>query len=88
MPNGTPHRVVLYERLGCHLCEDAAVLLDRFIGADAYERIEIEPDDDLLLRYGHRIPVITLDGIDRLELLIDAGQVRALAAELQGRAPA
>jgi hypothetical protein len=88
MPKPTPRRVVLYERLGCHLCEDAAVLLDRFIGADAYERIEIEPDDDLLLRYGHRIPVITLDGVERLELLIDAEQVRALAAELHNTPPA
>jgi hypothetical protein len=88
MPNRTSRRVVLYERVGCHLCEDAAALLDRFIGADAYDRVEIEADDDLLVRYGHRIPVITLDGVERLELLIDAGQVRALAGELQGRAPA
>ncbi len=75
-------RLVLYERPGCHLCEDAAVLLDAMIGPDRYERLDIEADDDLLVRYAHRIPVMTLNGQDRLELVITAPDVRALADEL------
>lgn len=81
-----PNRIVLYERAGCHLCEDAAVLLDELIGPDRYDRVDIEADDDLLVRYGHRIPVVTLDGAERLELLITGPDVGALAAELDGRA--
>ncbi len=77
-----PSRVTLYERPGCHLCEDAALLLDEMLGRDRYERIDIQPDDELLVRYGHRIPVITLDGADRLELVITAPDVRRLANEL------
>lgn len=75
-------RVVLYERDGCHLCGEARVLLDAMLGPDRYERLDIEADDDLLVRYGHRIPVVTVDGVDRLEAPITGPDVGALAAEL------
>ena len=77
-----PPRLILYERDGCHLCEAARVLLDEMIGMDRYARVDIDADDDLILRYGFRIPVITLDGVDRLEAPIERGEVRALAAEI------
>ena len=64
-----PGRPTLYVRAGCHLCEDASVLLDEMIGADAYDAVDIETDDDLLVRYAHRIPVLAIDGTDRLELI-------------------
>ena len=63
-----PGRPTLYVRAGCHLCEDASVLLNEMIGADAYDAVDIEADDDLLVRYAHRIPVLAIDGTDRLEL--------------------
>jgi hypothetical protein len=75
-------QVVLYERAGCHLCEDAAALLDKMIGSDRYQHVDIEADDDLLVRYGHRIPVVSVDGVERLELLITAPDVREVAASL------
>jgi hypothetical protein len=75
-------QVVLYERAGCHLCEDAASLLDQMIGSDRYEHVDIEADDDLLVRYGHRIPVVSVDGVERLELMITGPDVRELAARL------
>jgi hypothetical protein len=77
-----PVRLILYERDGCHLCEEARVLLDEMIGPDRYARVDIEADDDLVVRYGFRIPVIALDGVDRLEAPIEPDAVRALAAEL------
>ena len=55
--------LILYERHGCHLCEHARVLLDDMLGPDRYLRVDIETDDDLVLRYGFRIPVIALDGV-------------------------
>lgn len=63
-------RPTLYVREGCHLCEEASVLLDDMLGADGWDAVDIETDDDLLLRYGHRIPVLEVDGDDRLELII------------------
>jgi hypothetical protein len=77
-----PLRVTLYERDGCHLCDDARVLLDEMLGIGGYERVDIETEDALVLRYGFRIPVIGLDGVDRLEAPITAPDLRALASEL------
>jgi hypothetical protein len=79
-----PPRLILYERNGCHLCEEARVLLDEMLGMDRYARVDIEADDDLVLRYGFRIPVLTLDGADRLEAPIEREDVQALAAEIDG----
>jgi hypothetical protein len=72
---------ILYGRDGCHLCEDAGVLLDEMIGRDAYTAVDIETDDDLLVRYAHRIPVLAVDGIDRLELILTRPDVLALLAD-------
>jgi hypothetical protein len=76
-----PLRVTLYERDGCHLCDEARVLLDEMLGNDGYARVDIEADDALVLRYGFRIPVIGLDGVDRLEAPITVPDLRALLAE-------
>ena len=79
-----PPRLILYERDGCHLCDEARALLDELLGRDRYTRVDIEADDDLVVRYGFRIPVISLDGIDRLEAPIEREDAQALAAELFG----
>ena len=73
-------RPVLYVREGCHLCEDAGVLLDEMLGPDGWEAIDIASEDDLLVRYAHRIPVLAIEGEDRLELVISRPDlVEALA---------
>lgn len=77
-----PLRVILYERDGCHLCDDARVLLDEMLGSNGYARVDIEADDALVLRYGFRVPVIGLDGVDRLEAPITAPDLRSLIAEM------
>jgi hypothetical protein len=77
-----PARLVLYERDGCHLCDEARVLLDEMLASDGYTRVDIDADDDLVLRYGFRIPVIALDGVDRLEGSITAPEIRALLSKL------
>jgi glutaredoxin len=75
-----PSRVTLYERDGCHLCEETRVLLDEMLGQDGYIRVDIETDDELVLRYGFRIPVIAVDGTDRLEAPITREDLPALLA--------
>jgi hypothetical protein len=74
----SPPRVILYARPGCHLCEEVGVSLDEMLGPDTYATIDIETDDELLLRYGHRIPVVALDGLDRLEAPITGPDLRGL----------
>ena len=75
-------RVVLYARPGCHLCEEVGVSLDEMLGPEGYATVDIETDHELLLRYSHRIPVVALDGVDRLEAPIDDPDLRALIRSL------
>jgi len=74
--------VVLYERVDCHLCEEARVLLDEMLGPDGYERVDVDTDDALVVRYGFRVPVVAVDGLDRLEAPVTAPDLRSLASEL------
>ena len=71
-------RITLFERPGCHLCEEARAVLDRV--GEPYERVDIESDDALFRRYLERIPVVAVDGEEAFELFIDQ---RALEARLQ-----
>ena len=57
-------RVVLYSRPGCHLCDDARVVIERVcadLGA-SYDEVDITTDDDLLRRFQVEIPVTFVDG--------------------------
>ncbi|MGZ6299686.1 MAG: glutaredoxin family protein [Candidatus Limnocylindria bacterium] len=80
-----PARVTLYERDGCHLCEEARALLDETRGTDGYARVDIETDDNLVLQYGFRIPVIAVGGVDRLQAPISTGDLGALLADAEAR---
>jgi hypothetical protein len=74
-------RPTLYVRSGCHLCEEASVLLDAMLGTDGWDAIDIEADDDLLLRYAHRIPVLVVDGRERAELVITRPDLEEVFAD-------
>jgi hypothetical protein len=71
-------RVILFERKDCHLCEEVRVLLDEMIGQDRYERVDIDASDELVMRYGFRVPVVAVDGFDRLEAPISAPDLRVV----------
>lgn len=57
-------QVILYTRPGCHLCEDAAELLERLAQARPLRVVEVNilGDVDLYERYKHSIPVIVIAG--------------------------
>ena len=69
-------RVTLYERPGCHLCEDARTVLDRV--GEPYDAVDIESDDGLLRRYLERIPVVAVDGEERFDFVVDEEGLRRL----------
>ena len=64
------------------MCADAAILLDELIGADAYRVVDISADGDLLPGYAGRVPVVAVDGVDRLEAPITGPDLLDLMAEL------
>lgn len=74
------HRVRLYSRPGCHLCDVAreTILAQRERSAFEFEEIDIEADDELELEYGIRIPVVEIDGEEAFEVTVDAARLATL----------
>ncbi|UCC63275.1 MAG: DUF2085 domain-containing protein [Anaerolineae bacterium] len=54
------HRVLLYTKADCSLCDEAEVLLERLKGEYrfAVEKVDITSRDDLFQRYRHAVPVV------------------------------
>lgn len=62
-------KIQFFTTLGCHLCEDAELLLNVMVenGIIKVESIDIVDDDDLMELYDIRIPVIKkLDSAEEL----------------------
>jgi glutaredoxin len=61
-------KVVLYEKEGCHLCEDVASVLERLSRERPFEfsTKDITSDPELFERYKNVIPVVEVDGRVRL----------------------
>ncbi|HUK84169.1 MAG TPA: glutaredoxin family protein [Verrucomicrobiae bacterium] len=58
------HRVTLYSKPDCHLCEPAKEVIARCRQRVdfEFEEVDISGNPVLLAQYGHDIPVILLDG--------------------------
>jgi glutaredoxin len=67
--------LVLYGRPGCHLCDEARLVLERI--GHPFEEVDIEADDKLLARYLERIPVIALDGAELYDFFVNEVELRA-----------
>lgn len=67
----------LYTTAGCHLCEQAQALIARTLGRPVPE-VDIADDDELMARYGVRIPVLRRADGAELDWPFDATAVRAL----------
>ena len=67
------HRVRLYSRPGCGLCDEARSVLLAQAARTPFEleEIDVETDDALELAYGIRIPVVLVDGVERFEIGVD-----------------
>jgi hypothetical protein len=71
--------LALYATSGCHLCEQAADLI-RSVVPIPFRTVEIADDENLMERYGVRIPVLRrLDTGEELDWPFDAAAVRRLA---------
>jgi glutaredoxin len=80
MQGGPTHRVVLYARAGCHLCDVARDTIEsqrERLGFD-FSEIDIEADEELELEYGIRIPVVEVDGEEVFETSVDAEKLARL----------
>ncbi len=68
-----PHGIVLYHTAGCHLCEKAKDLLWPFISQGLISLIEcdIADSDQLIEKYGVRIPVLRSENGDEIQWPFD-----------------
>ena len=77
---------ILYGKPECHLCEDAAAILDGLAreGALRWRRVDIRADPSVFERSRYAIPVIEIEGGPTLAWPTTRERVRrALAAEAE-----
>lgn len=72
--------ITLYAKAGCHLCDAARDYLENAAADYEFElrEIDIRRDPTIFERYRYRIPVITVNGEERLEGRIEESDVLAL----------
>lgn len=76
--------ILLYAKAGCHLCDDTRAHLED-LAADyhlTFDEVDIRRDPAIFERYRYRIPVITVNGVERLEGRIEADDIRVLLRNL------
>ena len=71
-------RVTLYSRPGCHLCDDARVVVEQVCSelGESYVEVSIDDDADLQRRFGDEIPVTFVDGRQHDFWRVDPGRLR------------
>jgi glutaredoxin len=79
----TSTTITLYEKAGCPLCDEAREYLEELIARQddqdvALAEVDIRRDDALFERYRYRIPVIAVNGVERLEGRIEPADVARL----------
>lgn len=78
----TPPRVVLYTKPGCHLCDDARVVVTAVCDelGEHFDEVDISASEDLMRSFGEQIPVTFVDGEQHDFWRVDAGRLRAALA--------
>jgi hypothetical protein len=75
--------ITLYSKAGCHLCDQVRDYLEDLAADYTVELQEIDIRRDLALfeRYRYRIPVVAVDGVERLEGRIEWSDIRDLIGQ-------
>jgi hypothetical protein len=79
IPGRRFHRLVVYSRAECHLCDDAKAVLAGYLDyLPDIEEIDIDSDADLKARFDTSVPVVELDGVVRFRGRVDEILLRRL----------
>jgi glutaredoxin len=75
-----PPSVVLYTRVGCHLCDDAKRLLEEYGGRHGFSvnEVDIDRHPELKARYDRCVPVVEVDGKVRFRGKVNEALLRRL----------
>ena len=87
---GAGIEVVLYTRLGCHLCEQAEAVLRQAQAERPFtlRLVDVDRDPGLARRYGVRVPVVAVDGVERFEYEVPPDLLLAVLQEHPSDIPA
>jgi glutaredoxin len=72
-------RITLYSRPGCHLCDEARLVIERVCAdlGEQYAEVSIDDDPQLQERFGEEIPVTFVDGRQHDFWRVDETRLRA-----------
>ncbi len=78
--------MTLYGKPGCHLCDDARVVVERVRAEHPFElrEVDISLDPQLNREYGERIPVLALDGEDLFDFFVEEAVLVARLDRVDG----
>ena len=78
--SASPHRLTLYSKAECSLCDKAKAALDAVRAERAFELsvVDIAADPQLFEKYRYDIPVLLIDGVEAARHFIGAEKVRVL----------
>ncbi|MFP4636553.1 MAG: glutaredoxin family protein [Nitriliruptoraceae bacterium] len=68
--------VVVYTRQGCGLCAAAEARVAAEARGGRIHHVDVDTDPELVTRYGVRVPVVLVDGLEVAELELEPGTVR------------
>jgi glutaredoxin len=70
--------VTLIGKPGCHLCDDARVVIEKVAGelGAAVDERDITRDEELYRKYWEQIPVVLVDGEQHDFWRVDEGRLR------------
>jgi glutaredoxin len=68
--------VVVYTRVGCGLCRRAETLVAREARRADIVHVDVDTAEELIVRFGVRVPVVTVDDVEVAELEVAPGTVR------------
>jgi glutaredoxin len=71
-------RVRLYAKPGCHLCDDARVVIERVCTdlGTSYDEVDITTSPDLMNAWGDQVPVTFVDGTQHDFWAVDENRLR------------
>jgi glutaredoxin len=81
-PGSDDPRVRLYSRPGCHLCDDARVVIERVCAevGTSYDEVDITTSSDLMNAWSDQIPVTFVDGAQHDFWRVDEQRLRGALA--------
>jgi glutaredoxin len=75
-------RITLYTRTGCHLCDEARLVIERVCAEldEEYVEVDIDTEPDLVARFNDEVPVTFVDGRQHDFWRVDPARLRAALA--------